>query len=194
MSTPPVTRFKSSQVVGEKGLKVIDDIAVVFGTGNDASVYWDNSNSRLTHNGAEEIFRKYVTVPLYATTALGVKTPNSKFGILAPDRPTLITAARVAWAQVPHTSGSHAIPFFLKKRKYSQVHGTAYNLLFGNGHSADMALLGTAFYPHEYALVATAATKTLAAGDFLYGSMDVPTGLTTAGIGGVLTIEYEVYG
>ena len=231
MSTPPVTRFKTSQVVGEKGLKVIDDIKVTYGTDNDASlywdssgsavthiggkdifagevvvtddnkivwgtgldasVYWDNTNSRLTHAGAEEIFRKYVTAPLYATTD-GRRVTNAKFGILAPDRPVLITAARVSWTQVPGTTT--AIPLFIKKRKYSQVTGTAYNLLYGDGHSADMTIIGTTFFPHEYTLTATAAYKTLAAGDLLYGSIDVSGVLVTAGIGGALAIEYEVYG
>lgn len=211
MAATPKTRYRTSQgifyqtVECQKGLKVEgsavfttdivlrDNVRAIFGTDSDASVYFDGT--RLTHANAEELFFKHVTIPLYGTTGTQFKYNTKKTPVFMPDRAAYVKSARVGWTQAPGTTDSIGIRFRVGKRAAATPTTTEWVLKgAGSTGSVDLSTIGTAYFGSEYDLTSDTDILTLAAGDFIFSSIELPDCLHTVGMEGGLTLEYEVYG
>jgi len=189
MAEPNKTRYEYSRIIAKQGIGFEDNDKVVFGTGSDASVYYDGD--RITHLNAEEIFRKNITTPLYATTDEQVLLATQRQIVFMPDRAAKITALRVGWTQIPGTTTT--LPMWLGKRLAAG--GASQWLLPGPLGTVDLSIIDTAYFSHEYELTSDTDKLVLAAGDVIYASVYLAgTSLMTTGLGGALTLEYEVYG
>jgi len=165
-----------------------DSKKLIFGTDSDASVWFDGT--RLTHANAEILFRKNISIPLYATS-------DQSFlhqGIFVPDRAALIKSVRVGFTTIVGTTTT--IPLRVGVRSASAPTTTQW-IIGGGGTgilgSVDLSIIGTTYFGHECALTGVTDTLTLAANDYVYASVETETLLPTAAAGGVLTMEYEVY-
>ena len=170
-------------------LALKDSKKLIFGTDSDASVWFDGT--RLTHANAEILFRKNISIPLYATTDQSFMHQ----GIFVPDRAALIKAIRVGFTTIVGTTVT--VPLRVGVR--NTISPTTTDWVIGGGGtgilgSVDLSIIGTTYFGHEYALTSNTAALTLAAGDYVYASVETESLLPTAGAGGVLTLEYEVYG
>jgi len=189
MATPE-TQWKHSIQRFNQGIILDDSKPVRFGTDGDASVWYDGT--RLTHANAEILFRKNISVPLYATTDAGILL-NSKFtGIMTSDRAAYIKAVRVGWQQVPGTTAALGVQLRVAVVPVASPTTTEW-VIGGAGGSVDVTTIGTAYFGHEYSLTTDTDILTLAAGDYVFASAEIPGALNTTGLGGVLTMEYEVY-
>lgn len=181
-------QHKDVDHVFQVDVQLNDDKHLVLGSDNDASVYFDGT--RVTHANAEEIFRKNVTIPIYASTDYTSATLRKRSAILIPDRASKVTAVRVGWTQVPHTSTY--IPLWIGKRAAATPTTTEW-LLAAPG-TVDMEGIATAYFGKEYTMTSSSTIPVLAAGDYVFASLTLPSILNTAGLGGAVTLEYEVYG
>lgn len=165
-----------------------DGKKLILGTDSDASVWHDGT--RLRHANAEILFRNHVSIPLYATTDQSFLTQ----GIFVPDRACVVKAIRVGFTTIVGTTVT--VPLRVGVRPTTAPTTTEW-LIGGGGAgiigSVDLSIIGTTYFSHEYELTTNAAAVLLAAGDYVYASVETKTLLPTAGAGGVLTLEYEVY-
>lgn len=172
------------------GVEIPDGSALSWGNSLDASITWDGT--RLAHTGAEQIFRRDITVPISGSTNSSLGNVGHQSGVFAPDRAMLIKSCRFAWTQVPQsTTAGDAWALRLVRKGRS---GIASSNLFEVPGSVLMSGM-TNYIVRDVTLTTNTTLLTLAAGDYIVASIDVNgiSVLNTAGLGGAVTLEYEVY-